>query len=91
MREFNYYYKTSIVFIIEELWAWLKVTSFALISGSSPFWSFYALESVKNKIVQAQKSSKRGTEHADCTEDGLALRVMQFVNLLFAKIICKNI
>ena len=36
-REFNYYRKTSILFIIEKLWAWLKVTSFALITGSSPF------------------------------------------------------
>ena len=34
-REFNYYRKTSVVFIIEELWASLKVTSFALITGSS--------------------------------------------------------
>ena len=62
-REFNYYRKTSIVVIIEELWAWLKVTSFDLITGLSPFWSFYAPEtgnaSGTNKIVQAQKLNKR--------------------------------
>ena len=94
-REFNYYRKTIIVFIIEELWAWLKVTSFTLITGSSLLWSFYASEtgnaSGTNKIVQAQKWSKRGTEHADCTKDGLVLPVMLFVNPLFSGIICENI
>ena len=40
-----------------------------------------------NKIVQAQKWSKKGTEHADYTKDGLALPVMLFVNPLFGKII----
>ena len=92
---FNYYRKTSIVIIIEELRAWLKVTSFALITGSSPFWSFYAPEtgnaSGTNKIVQARRWSKRGTEHADCTKDGLVLPVMLFVNPLLGKIICENI
>ena len=88
-HEFNYYRKTIILFIIEELWAWLKVTFFALIKGSSPFWSFYTPErgnaSRTNKIVQAQKWSKRGTEHADCTKDGLELPVMLFVNPLLVK------
>ena len=92
-REFNHYHKTSILFIIEELWAWFKVTSFALITWSSPFWSFYAPETANasgtNKIVQAQKWSKRETEVADCTKDGLP--VMLFVNPLFGKIICENI
>ena len=94
-RCFNYYNKTSIVFIIEELWAWLKVTPFALIAGSSPFWPFYAPEirnaSETNKIVQAQKWSKRGTKPADCTKDGLVLPVMVFVNRLFGNVICENI
>ena len=48
-REFNCYHKRSIVFIIEELSACLKVTSFALITGSSPFWSFYALETERHR------------------------------------------
>ena len=41
------------------LWAWLKVTSFALIKRVSPYWSFYALEtgsaSGTNKIWSSSK------------------------------------
>ena len=48
-REFNYYLKSSILFIIEELWAWLKVTAFALITGSSPFWLFYASQTERQQ------------------------------------------
>ena len=75
------------------------MTSFALITGSSTFWSFYAPEtgnaSGTNKIVQArgycESEAREGTEHDDCTKDGLALSMMLFVNPLFGQIICENI
>ena len=60
-----------------------------------PFWSFYAPETGNargtNKIIQAQKWSKKYTEQADCTNDGLSPPVMLFVCPLFGKIICENI
>ena len=68
-----------------------------IFAGWHPSWSFYAPETGsasgtnKNKNVHAQKLSKRGTEHAGCTKDGLALPVMLFVNPLFGKIIFGNI
>ena len=68
-----------------------------IFAGSHPSWSFYAPETGsasrtnKNKIVQAQKLSRRGTEHADCTKDGLELPVMLFDNPFFGKMIFENI
>ena len=43
------------------------------------------------KLFKLKSEARQGTEHADCTKDGLALPVMIFVNPLFSKIICENI
>ena len=43
------------------------------------------------KLFKLKSEAKQGTEHADCTKDGLALPVMLFVLPSFAKVICENI
>ena len=73
IHEFKYYRKTSIVFISFVSLAQSNLFCF-IFAGLHPLWSFYApetgssSETNKNKIVQAQKLSRRGTEHANCTE-----------------------
>ena len=43
------------------------------------------------KFLKLKSEARMGTEHADCTKDGLVLLVMLFVHPLFGKIICENI
>ena len=39
------------------------------------------------KLFKLKSEAREGTEHADCTKDGLALPVMLFIHPLFGKII----
>ena len=43
------------------------------------------------KLFKRNSEAREGTEHADCTKDGLSLPVMLFVHPLFGEIICENI
>ena len=40
---------------------------------------------------ELKSEAREGTEHVDCTNDGIALSVMLFVHPLCGEIICENI